>query len=63
MREIYGDKVKLRAVPHERGFLQLRSRKLPSVLAGDAPSFGGLAIGDDLVSAIEARALWARYGL
>lgn len=63
MRELYGDKVKLRAVPHERGFLSLRSRKLPSVLGAEASSLGGLAIGDDLVSAVEARALWARYGL
>ena len=63
MREVFGDKVRLRAVPHERGFLALRSRKLPSVMGGDLPSFGGLAIADDLVSAVEARALWARYGL
>lgn len=63
MREIFGEKVKLRVVAHERGFLPLRSRKLPSVIEGGGAPFAGLAIGEDLVSAIEARALWARYGL
>jgi len=65
MREIHGDKVQLRVVPVERGWLASRFRKLPSVIgaglgAGEPP---GLAFADDLVSAVELRALWSRFGL
>lgn len=65
MRELFGDKVHLRVVPLEgRGLLSRLRRGSGSSLAsrwlgGDAG--GGLA--DDLISAIEARALWARFGL
>lgn len=63
MREIHGDKVRLRAVPLERGWLSLRGRRLPSILAGLGGEAPGLALAEDLVSAIEARALWSRFGL
>ena len=64
MREIHGDKVRLRPVPLERGWLSLRGRRLPSILAGLGGETGpGLAFAEDLVSAIEARALWSRFGL
>lgn len=70
MRELYGDKVRLEVVPLARGGLLGRLRKLPSIrrgelpaVAGEAASLGGLALAEDLVSAIEARALWSRYGL
>lgn len=54
MRELHGDKVTLRLVPISSGGLLSRLRRLPSL---------GEAIADDAVSAVEARALWARYGL
>lgn len=60
MRELHGDKVILRAVPMGRGGLLSAIRRLPSVqsMAADPAS-----LGDDLISALEARALWSRYGL
>ncbi|AHB48111.1 peptidase S49 [Hyphomicrobium nitrativorans NL23] len=62
MREIHGENVRLRVVPVERSWLSGRFRKLPSVLGlgGDSQ---GLALADDLVSAVEIRALWSRFGL
>lgn len=62
MREIHGHNVRLRVVPVERSWLSGRFRKLPSVLGlrGDSQ---GLALADDLVSAVEIRALWSRFGL
>lgn len=64
MQELHGPKVKLRVVPIERGGLLSRLRRLPSVAAGIGPiGSGRVAIADDIVSAIEARALWSRFGL
>ena len=66
MREVHGEKVRLRLVSHGRSWLSLRSRRLPSALglalAGEESS-AGLAFAEDLVSAIERRALWSRYGI
>lgn len=62
LREVHGEKVRLKMVAPERSWLGFRARKLPSVL-GAVDVLGGLAFADDLVSAIETRALWARYGL
>ena len=57
MRELHGEEVRLRIVPLEAGgWLSRRLRRLPGLA-------GAGSIGDDVVSAIEARALWARYGL
>jgi signal peptide peptidase SppA len=63
MRELHGDKVALRVVPFEGGGLFRRLRRLPGL--GGAPYLGAppLALADDLLSAIEARALWSRFGL
>ncbi|MBL8564756.1 MAG: S49 family peptidase [Hyphomicrobiaceae bacterium] len=69
MREVFGEKVRLRAVPMVRGGLLSRLQRLPGV--GAAATAGamlegggqGLAFAEDLMSAIEARALWSRYGL
>ena len=66
MRELYGDKVRLRLVPVQSGGLLARLRRpmswseAPSLLGGAAmaPSFA-----DELLSAIEARAHWSRFGL
>jgi signal peptide peptidase SppA len=63
MREEYGPKVVLRAIPLGGGGWLARLRRLPSIAPAPAAEFGGLAFAEDLVSAVEARALWARYGL
>ena len=76
MREIFGDKVRLVPVPLGRGGLLSRLRRLPSLatreFVTDPAGLGqnadrtpgiGLALAGDLVSALEARALWSRYGL
>ncbi|MCV0369099.1 signal peptide peptidase SppA [Filomicrobium insigne] len=60
MRELHGDKVVLRMVPTARSGLLGAMRRPPSAQEFIANP-GSLA--DDLVSAIEARALWSRYGL
>ena len=59
LRERYGEKVRTPLIAAERG---LFGRKLPGVRLADAlANHPGLA--DDLLSALEARALWSRYGL
>jgi signal peptide peptidase SppA len=64
MRALHGDKVRLRAIPMGPTGLLSRLRRLPGFAAshhdGPAPVVGWA---DDLVSAIEARALWSRFGL
>ncbi len=66
MREVHGDKVRLKSVPLDRGGLLSRLRRSPSLGGAfhtdGANPFDGLAIAADLVSAIEARALWSRFG-
>lgn len=62
MRELHGESIRLRAVPLQTGGLLARLRRQPDtrdLLAGAMTS----TLADDLVSAIEARALWARFGL
>ncbi|MEW5963226.1 MAG: S49 family peptidase [Pseudomonadota bacterium] len=65
MRELHGDKVRLKLVPLGGGGLLGRLRRLPSLAGGDraAVATDGLAFADDLISAVEARALWSRFGL
>jgi signal peptide peptidase SppA len=65
MQELHGRKVRLKAVPLAAGGLLARFRRLPGFqhpITNDgfafAPSFA-----DDVLSAIEARALWSRFGL
>ncbi len=59
LRERYGDKVRTPLVAPERG---LFGRRTPGInLAGALAGRPGLA--DELISALEARALWSRYGL
>jgi serine protease SohB len=60
LRERYGDKVKTPVIA-DRGFF---GRRLPGVGRGGwEQALGGMSLADDLVSTLEARALWARYGL
>jgi serine protease SohB len=59
LRLRYGEKVRMPLIEAERSFL---GRKLAGV--GLAKLFGGdTALPDDLISALETRALWSRYGL
>jgi serine protease SohB len=57
LRSRYGDRVVMPLISTERGLL---GRRLPGILYGDARP-GGLA--EDIISALETKALWARYGL
>ncbi len=64
MRELYGDKVRLRGVPLATGGLLSRLRRMPSLgVLGENTAGYGHSLGDDLLSAIESRALWSRFGL
>ena len=63
MRELHGDKVRLKVVPFERGGLLSRLRKLPGIESYEDLTHGRLALAEDLISAIETRALWSRFGL
>lgn len=63
LHKLYGDEIKLRVVPLGGGGLLGRLRRVP--VYGQAPDLAALPAGfaDDLVSALEIRALWARFGL
>src|SRR6478735_2197222 len=61
MRELYGDEVRFRLVTPSTSWLRRRR----SVAIGDSASNFGFSPGGlaaDLISAIEARALWSRFG-
>ncbi|MEM7774750.1 MAG: S49 family peptidase [Pseudomonadota bacterium] len=64
MRELHGDKVRLRVVPLAKPGLLARLMRSPggAGMVGDGAE-GRLAFADDLVSAVEERMLWSRYGL
>jgi len=65
MREVFGDKTQLKLIKLQSGGLLSRLRRpmLGSALDGDA--LGGLRrdFAEDLVSALERRMLWQRFGL
>lgn len=63
MRELFGEKVRLKAVPLEKGGLLGRLRRASSVASYEELTSSRLAFADDLISAIEARAMWSRFGL
>lgn len=63
MRELYGDKVRLRPVPMGPTGLLSRFRRAPGGMGGGLWAGAGFGLADDLVSAVEARSLWARFGL
>jgi serine protease SohB len=61
LREHYGEEVFTPLITAERG---LFGRRTPGVGAADfALGRGGASFAEDFVSALEARAIWARYGL
>jgi signal peptide peptidase SppA len=63
MRELYGDEVKLKVVPIERPGLLSRLRRTPSLDGLASPTGCNATLTDELLSTLETRALWARYGL
>jgi signal peptide peptidase SppA len=60
LRQRYGDNVTTPLISAERG---LFGRRVPGVEAGAPASWSGVGFAEEIVSALEARALWARYGL
>jgi len=61
LRKRYGDNVVTPLVSAERG---LFGRRVPGIDASAlAPAWSGVGFAEEVVSALEARALWARYGL
>ena len=60
LRERFGDKVVTPLVSAERGWL---GRRLLGTGEGALAVPAGLAVAEDVISALEARAIWARYGL
>lgn len=65
MRELHGDRVRLRTVPLQAGGLLSRLRRSNALAASGGGLAGAtpLTLSDDLISSIEARALWSRFGL
>ena len=61
LRERFGDKVVTPLIAAERGLL---GRRIFGVAgSGLAQAGNGAGLAEDLISALEARAIWARYGL
>jgi len=61
LRERFGDKVVTPLISAERGLL---GRRVFGVGRGDVTPMGDqVGLAEDLISALEARAIWARYGL
>jgi signal peptide peptidase SppA len=61
LRERFGDKVVTPLISADRGFL---GRRIFGVAGGDfMPAGSGPGLAEDLISTLEARAIWARYGL
>ena len=60
LRERFGEKVVTPLITAERGFL---GRRILGVAGNDGAAAGRLGLAEDLISALEARAIWARYGL
>jgi serine protease SohB len=57
LRERFGDKVHMPLITSDRG---LFARRLLGIGSG---GLGSAGLAEDMISALEARALWARYGL
>lgn len=67
MRELHGEDVQLRVVPFGPGGWLSRLFRFPRLMSAarqaEAAERLPFALADDLLSAVEARALWSRYGL
>jgi signal peptide peptidase SppA len=60
MQDVFGEKVRLKVIEAEKAGLLSRLRRSPGASGVRIP---GLAFADDLVSAVETRTLWSRFGL
>ena len=64
MQQLHGPKVRLRAVSITPGGLLSRLRRLPGFEFACGEAFlRPASLADDLISALEVRALWSRFGL
>ena len=68
MRSAYGDDVRLKLISMERGFFRRRTGLGSSMTGAEygisfATSSFAKGFADDLISALEERAIWARFGL
>jgi signal peptide peptidase SppA len=64
MQQLHGPKVRLRAIAMAPGGLLARFRRLPGLGVARVDAWAGAgSLTDDLISALEARALWSRFGL
>src|SRR5262249_35362246 len=64
MRALHGDKVRLKAVPLAPSGLLSRLRRMPGLGEEDGEGFAfPTSLADDVLSAVETRALWSRFGL
>ena len=62
MREMLGKDVRLRLITPKRGLFGRRIRGVFTRSAAEDSGFTPPSFADDLISAVEARALWSRYG-
>jgi signal peptide peptidase SppA len=60
MQAVFGEKIRLRVIEAEKPGLLGRLRRSPGAIGVHPPA---LAFADDLVSAVETRTLWSRFGL
>jgi serine protease SohB len=63
MRSIYGDDVRLKLVSRERSFFRRATGLGLSVSGAEYGISFAKGFADDLISALEERAIWARFGL
>ena len=63
MRSVYGDDVRLRLISMERGFFRRRAGLGSSMSGAEYGISFARGFADDLISALEERAIWARFGL
>jgi signal peptide peptidase SppA len=64
MQQLHGPKVRLRAIPMAPAGLLSRFRRLPGLASRGSDGFAfPVSFADDLLSTVEARALWSRFGL
>ena len=64
LRERFGDKVHLPLITPERSFFGRRALGIGAdALLAAGPHAAPLGLADDMIAALEARALWARFGL
>jgi serine protease SohB len=63
MRSVYGDDVRLKLISMERGFFRRRAGLGSSISGAEYGISFAKGFADDLISALEERAIWARFGL